>query len=319
MGVYHVLGLGQSPGALSMPLSVVLLLQIAQQCGNEKAKNFFKHSGEVEKSGSYEMTKGGVECLIAFTSKEVIEGSKVFDCRSKWFNLNFEKGRKLEEIYSSFFGKFFNHAEKEFGVRLREFKMFLIEVNYMDFEDCFKKIGITMGALRDKEVWANMIGGSNQINSAILVAGAYTATPSKYYYLFQNNQKLLEPEWAEKPKKNNINQLVEEALNRWFELPIFNIDLGGILKDLKDLFKYRQKVNKGEVEEILENRDLDEQFFAKLRNFIISNEDGSVEKSAIFDKFVSIWEKLDLGINNFSKWKKWAENEKIIHELNVFK
>ncbi|MDW7977157.1 MAG: hypothetical protein RMI35_11430, partial [Leptospiraceae bacterium] len=203
IGVYHILGLGQNPGALSMPLSVVLLLQIARR--NEKAKNFFKHSGEVKKSGSYEMTKGGVECLIAFTSKEVIEGSKVFDCRSKWFNLNFEKRRKLEEIYSSFFGKFFNHTEKEFGVRPKEFKMFLIEVNYMDFEDCFKKIGITMRALRDKEVWANMIGGSNQINSTILVAGAYTATPSKYYYLFQDRNYLNQSGLKSQKRITSIN------------------------------------------------------------------------------------------------------------------
>lgn len=62
-----------------------------------------------------------------------------------------------------------------------------------------------------------------------LTAGNYIAKVLKYYYLFQNDPKLPEPECAEKPKKENVESLVISAIEKWHEIPIFNLDLGKII------------------------------------------------------------------------------------------
>jgi hypothetical protein len=192
MGVYHVSGLGIHPGALSVPLSTVYIMQIGQYRGKEAARNFFASSGEADRKGSQEKTRGQIECVIVFTSKEVAEGKRLEECKSKWFQLDFKKGKSLAEVYSRFFNELFYHIEKEFNFRPKKFELFVVRVDHTNFEDCFTKIGTTLKTLVGKEIWANMIGGSNQINMATLTAGAYIATVSKYYYLFQNDPKLLE-------------------------------------------------------------------------------------------------------------------------------
>jgi hypothetical protein len=45
MGVYHISGVGFRPGAVTVPLTAVYILQIAQALGIEEAKEFFRYSG----------------------------------------------------------------------------------------------------------------------------------------------------------------------------------------------------------------------------------------------------------------------------------
>ncbi|MEM4711664.1 MAG: hypothetical protein QXI78_01305, partial [Archaeoglobaceae archaeon] len=110
----------------------------------------------------------------------------------------------------------------------------------------------------------SIIGGSNQINIAILTAGAYKATVSRYYYVFQNTQNLLEPEEIEKPSRENLNQIVCEAIRRWQEFPIFNIGIGDLLRNINEVFEHRKKVNKKEIEGVLEYLGFGKQYLAKL-------------------------------------------------------
>jgi len=318
MGVYHISGLGVNPGALSVPLSTVYILQIGQNLGIEAARNFFASSGEAERKGSQEKTRGQVECVIVFTSKEVAEGKRLEDCKSRWFQLDFKKVKSLAEVYSKFFSRLFDHIEKDFGFRPKDFELYVVRVDHTNFEDCFIKIGTTLKALTGKEIWANMVGGTNQINMATLTAGAYIATVSKYYYLFQNDPKLLEPEWAEKPKKENIESLVISAIEKWYEIPIFNLDLGKIITRLRDEFSVRKKINVGELQQLLQDLGLSKDYIPKLRNFLVIKDDF-VEKGPIFDRLVTFWQKLDeIGIKNFKEWKEWAEKEGILSKIELF-
>ncbi|MDI9610442.1 MAG: hypothetical protein QFX36_03845 [Archaeoglobales archaeon] len=323
MGVYHVAGLGKNPGALTVPLSIVYILQAAQALGVEEAQEFFKFSGEMERKGSYEKTKGGVECVIAFTSREVIEG-EIFEFNSNWFDLNFPKNKKikLKEVYEKFFKKLFNHLSEQFPeLELKKFDLFLVEVKYTDFEDCFKKVGITLRALRDKELWGNIIGGSNQLNIAILTAGAYTETISRYYYVFQKTTNILEPEWAKKPNRKNIKELARESIDRWYELPIFSIRVGDILKKIEDVFEGREKANKKEIENVIKDFGLTNQFLAKLQGIgILKFNRDVVEKGYRFEKLLSIWKEVDKfsDVDNFSNWKNWAKKEGVLHEIKLF-
>ncbi len=88
MGVYHISGLGTSPGALTMPLTAIYVLQVAQAVGFEEAERLFEHSGELGGKGSFEKVRGLPEVVIAFTSKEVIEGKIYVRYLSKWFGFS---------------------------------------------------------------------------------------------------------------------------------------------------------------------------------------------------------------------------------------
>jgi hypothetical protein len=318
MGVYHLSGLGVNLGALTVPISTVYILQMAQHCGVKVAENFFAASGEAERKGSQEGIRGQVECVIAFTSKEVAEGDALRECESKWFNLKFEKGTPLDEVCSKFFDKLFGHMKKEFRFEPRKFEFLVIQVDHRNFEDCFRKIGPTLKALVDKELWANMIGGTNQINMAILTAGAYVASVSKYYYLFQENQKLLEPEWADKPTKNNIGNLALKAIESWYEIPIFNLDLGDLMTELKKTFEGKEKINIGELRSILDGLNLGKEYIPKLRGILLF-ENETVRKGPFFERLLKLWEELDsIRIKNYSEWKKWAKNEGVLKEVKIF-
>jgi len=318
MGVYHISGLGRSPGALTVPLSTVYLLQIAQQLGIDTAKNFFAYSGEAERKGSQEKTRGQVECVIAFTSREVAEGGGLSGCRSKWLNLDFKSGESLENVFGKFFNKLFDYIEKEFEFRPKEFEFYVVEVKHTNFEDCFMKIGTTMKALVGKEIWANMIAGTNQTNIAILTAGAYIASVSKYYYIFQSEQQLLDPEWAERPDRKNIWRLTKLAVENWNEIPIFNLDLGKIITRLRNEFSEGEIINKGKLEQILRDLGLSKDYIPKLRSFLVLKGD-IVEKSPLFERLVKLWEDLDKkDVKNFSEWIKWAESEGILRKVEIF-
>jgi len=47
--------------------------------------------------------------------------------------------------------------------------------------------------------------------------------------------------------------------------------------------------------------------------------DDLVEKSPIFDRLVGFWQKLDeIGIKNFTDWKKWVDERVSLSEIEVF-
>ncbi len=349
MGVYHVSGLGLSPGALTVPLTVVYLLQIAQLEGDEIAIQFFSSSGEVKpRSGSREELPGIPEYLLILTSKDVIEGRKSLRYRSSWFGIpRTVKNEPIGSVLKMYFENLGRYFEREFGgdVASKVLKLkgiYLLEVLHDDFEDCFFKAGVTLKALGSitlqgtiHEIWANMVAGTNQINSAILMAGAYTAAVSRYYYLFQSfeNSDLLEPEWVDKPRRKIP---VELLLQRWNELPLFNIDIGPILLKIAEIFQGREVVNISEFRHALKeeinklraresaevwqysDRILNEQFLAKLVGRIILISGSKVTKGPLFDRIIGIWRKIDLtDVGNFKEWKKWAEEKEILHEVEI--
>lgn len=129
---------------------------------------------------------------------------------------------------------------------------------------------------------------------------------------------MLEPECAEKPKKENIESLVISAIEKWHEIPIFNLDLGKIITRLRDEFSVRDKINLRELRQILQELGLGMDYIPKLRSFLVIKDD-LVEKSPIFDRLVGFWQKLDeIGIKNFTDWKKWVDERVILSEIEVF-
>ena len=72
MGVYHLMGLGLSPGVVIGPITY--LSHRYQRWGIDDRK-FFAHSGEVRQREKGEKV-GDIQALVLFTTKEVLNGEK---------------------------------------------------------------------------------------------------------------------------------------------------------------------------------------------------------------------------------------------------
>jgi transposase-like protein len=105
----------------------------------DTAKNFFAYSGEAERKGSQERTRRQVECVIAFTSREVAEGGGLSGCRSKWLNLDFKSGESLENVFGKFLTNFSIISKKSFEFRSKEFEFYIVEIKHTNFEDCLRR------------------------------------------------------------------------------------------------------------------------------------------------------------------------------------
>lgn len=195
-----------------------------------------------------------------------------------------------------------------------------LEVNHEDFEDCFFKIGVTLNALKDKEIWINMIGGTNQINTTMLTSGGLSAAAVRYYYVFQSlaNIKLLHPE-INKPNLNNLKDIVPVILNKWHEFPIFHLDIGQIIENLNGLFKDRQKVNIKEIEKLLIELNFPKEYIAKIRGRLIKIDGNTVSKGYMLTRLAEMQLRVkeeSKKYNNSSLWEKWAIKNGLLWKLD---
>jgi hypothetical protein len=307
MGVYHLGGMGKNPGALTVPLTYIYILLKAANLGNEEARKFFETSGEL-----HQERKGAPEYLIVFTSREVIQG-KVYSFEDRWFNSGGDFPKSLWKYLSNLWGELEDDNFRPFydGEWIKN--IYFVEVKHTDFEDCFEKVGTTLYALREKELWLNMIGGSNQINFSLLLAGTLNAASARYYYLFQSQLSLLHPE-IEKPDMRNPSSFVRIALEKWYELPVFQLTMGGLINQLSEKLSHRD-MNIGELERILQEQGLEKQHIAKLRGRLITVSGERVSRGPMLERIAGLNKRIHKEIDNFTKWKEWAIEQKILWEL----
>jgi len=316
MGVWHLSGLGTRPGALTMPLTYVYLLLKAASKGDVRARRFFESSGEKKQE-----RKGAPQALVIFTSEEVITGKLQDDIQDKWFNTKRQSSapKTIARYLSNLLNKLKDEDFSGFYDGWLDYIYFL-KVDHEDFEDCFYKVSITLNALRDKEIWINMVGGSNLINAALLTAGSFSAVAVRYYYAFQSNISLLHPE-IERPNFKNPINVVDNILDeRWHELPIYHLDIGKIVEKLNQLFKYREEVNLKEVEKELKGLGYPKGYIAKIRGRLITIDGDSVSKGYMLTHLAELQQKAKKEserCNNFSHWRRWAVEKGILWELTL--
>ncbi|MBC7092137.1 MAG: hypothetical protein H5T50_09580, partial [Nitrososphaeria archaeon] len=268
MGVWHLSGLGKSPGAVTVPLTYVYIMLKAASLGDRVAKEFFLTSGEYGQE-----FKGAPEGLILFTSKEIIDGSIKGNARDDWFrscgdSVIVRKAiakylfRLLNYLRDSSFTPFYG------GDWIKD--IYLVEVRHDNFDDCYFKIGVTVRAFRDKELWANMIGGTNQINYALLISGSLFAAIQRYYYIFQSQTELLHPD-IKISDLENLSVVVKRLFDMWHELPIFQFDIGPLISRLCRLFEERgNKINIKEVKQLLRELNYSDMYLPKIRGKLIT-------------------------------------------------
>jgi hypothetical protein len=307
MAAYHLSGMGLSPGAVTVPLSYVYLLLKAASLGNEDAKKFFATSGEAGQS-----TKGGPECLILFTSKDVI-GGKVNPFEDQWFQSGGEFPKAMWRYLSNLWKALEDEGFRPFYGSDWIKHIYFVEVDHTNFEDCFEKAGTTLYALRKKELWINMIGGSNQTNLALLLAGTLLAVAVRYYYIFQSKISYLHPE-TEKPDMRNPTDFVKDALRKWYELPVFHLVLGELVSRLYERLS-QDGMSEGELEKMLQEMGLDRSWIPKLRGRIINTDGKRVSRGPMLEMMAKLNERIDRNVDNFPKWQEWGKRRGILWEM----
>ena len=321
MGVYHFTALGLSPGAVTLPLSTVYALLVGAYIREYKsAQDFFRYSGE----RNQEM-KGGPETLVIFTTKEILgtenkntQVSLKFDVRSNLFGKVFQKGISIPKVIGKYLGLMYDFLEKQGFSPFYNGKwikhIYLVQVEHKDYSDAFHKIGVTMMSHRDKEVWINMIAGTNQQTIAMLNTGLFFGTATRYYYIFQENEAFLDSIYL---KKDITEGVVERLLQQWNSLPIFFAGRYGFFIELVKKFK---EFNNAIPESILKEttREYDVKLEKLVQYLHFDKEKKQYYPTKELENIISLYKEIiQKNITNHSEWKKWCAKERLLYELDL--
>jgi hypothetical protein len=216
MGVYHLMGLGRSVGAITGPLSY---LAQRYQHWNAEDRQFFARSGEVKQRQQGQKV-GDVQALVLFTTPEVLSGDlSCFDY------VDNPPGRIAEGHVQK------GGATKETLRRLlrREWPtiaggrkigtIFWCEVDRRDIRSTYEHIIQVVAALSDvggqgKEMWVNLTGGNNVLNFALELAATLSGDVARLYYV-----------QAENPAAEKCVRFTAQN-GYWVELPVMLLALG---------------------------------------------------------------------------------------------
>lgn len=226
MGVYHLMGLGLSPGAVTGPISY---LAHRYERGNQDDLEFFSRSGEVEQNPD---EKGDIQAIVIFTTKEVLEGSDTQNdlyyvenrsgkvAKKPHTTLNLPMQVQLKELlkknWSNIRGK--NHKREKGDI-------FWCEVDLRNTELTYDRIIKVVAALdnpgkRGKEVWSNLTGGNNVINFALQLAATLSSAIARLYYVQAINED------AEKCVRFTAEH------GYWVELPVIPLVLSPLIEEV---------------------------------------------------------------------------------------
>jgi len=222
MGVYHLMGLGLSPGAVTGPISY---LAHRYQRANKDDLEFFSRSGEAEQNPD---EKGDIQAIVIFTTKEVLEGSDTQDdlyyvenrsgtvakkpktplrlpmqtqlkdlLKKDWSNIcgkdSKTKGEKQNGRESGKDSKTDNEKQNEKKGKREKGDIFWCEVDLRNTALTYDRVIKVVAALdnpgkRGKEVWSNLTGGNNVINFALQLAATLSSALARLYYVQAINE-----------------------------------------------------------------------------------------------------------------------------------
>ncbi len=211
MGVFHFMGLGRSPGAVTVALSY---LAARYKRWNADDQHFFATSGEIGQSAK----PGDVQALVLFTTPEVRQGEEkalaypYMDNKAGFSTGKETPARPMRDVLYDVLGKDLPALS---GGRAR------VALYWCDYDrnrptQTFERVARTFLAAKPpgklgKEVWVNLTGGTNVLNSAFELASALTGVPARIYYVLVPSEEL---------------KLIRHTANtQWVELPIVNAAL----------------------------------------------------------------------------------------------
>ncbi|MBN1813843.1 MAG: hypothetical protein JXA14_18535 [Anaerolineae bacterium] len=236
MGVYHLMGLGLSPGAITGPLTY---LANRYRRWNVSDQHFFARSGEAAQRKVGDKV-GDVQGIALFTTREVLAG---YDEASGRTFTSFHytdnpagriaggplvEGEPMKQVLR----KLFRREWPGIGGGRRKVTIFWCEVNRRDIGSTYERVARVVTALsgaggQGKEMWVNLTGGNNVINFALELAATMSGDVARLYYVQAENPD------AEKC----VRYTAEEGY--WVELPVMPLALGRLSRAILDLLRVR--------------------------------------------------------------------------------
>jgi hypothetical protein len=196
LGVYHIMGLGRSVGAVTAALSY---LAARFERDDESDRDFFQGSGEVDQP--LDQKRGDVQALIFVTTPEIhnhIRGAEPF-------YLN-QPGRTGGQMITDWtvpqaIGKLLLEPLRILTQTSRDpedpRRRRLVEIYWCEIERdrptlTFERIARTLVAAKPqgklgKEVWINYTGGTNIINSALQLSVSLLGVSARLYYILTDH------------------------------------------------------------------------------------------------------------------------------------
>lgn len=177
MGIVHLAGIGRSPGAVTAALA------------------YLKREKPIPDEDI-------VEEIILFTSQEIRNGEVKADeyIWNQYGTTHGQKGRRRENVLG---------VVSEFlreGMLPPWGKMYVWIVDTNDFESCFEAVAKVIIAKGDpegtgKHLWANLTGGTNVLNAAIIESAIFSGLIARLYYTFISKEceRYLQPSAKNRP------------------------------------------------------------------------------------------------------------------------
>ena len=185
MGVYHLMGLGRSPGAITGPISY---LAHRYQRWNEEDRAFFARSGEVRQREAGEKV-GDVQALVLFTTREVLNGEVlayefVENPPGRIATGPKQPRQPMKEVLRQLLRREWPAISggRPFGT------IFWCEVDRRDIRTTYERVIRVVAALsgvggQGHEMWGNLTGGNNVINFALELAATLSGAVARLYYV----------------------------------------------------------------------------------------------------------------------------------------
>ncbi|GAB4440173.1 MAG: hypothetical protein Kow00120_08230 [Anaerolineae bacterium] len=226
MGVYHFMGLGRSVGAVTAALSY-LAARYARD--NPQDRAFFALSGEVNQPA--DRKRGDVQALVLFTTEEIYDGNKP----SNGYILNQPgqcKGpQKAGERVSLLLERLAREDLRTLTITSRDPAKAAprkeIEVYWCLYRpdqptETFERVASTISAAKapgalGKEVWINLTGGTNIINSALQLSVGLLGVSARLYYIWSEHTDCV----AHTVHRDDLGT---ERDTFWVDLPILYFD-----------------------------------------------------------------------------------------------
>ena len=232
MGVYHLMGLGLSPGAVTGPLSY---LACRHRRWSEADRAFFGGSGERAHRDEGRRV-GDAQALVLFTTREVIAG----EARGRYVDNPFGSSQGAEgegplpEVLRRVLPEVWPVAEGR-----AEGRVYWCEVDRGDFAGTFGRMVRLIAALRGagkqgKEMWAHLTGGGNVVNAALLTAGAVSGDVARTGYV-------------QAPPKAETCLRCPCEKGYWVEVPVVPLAVAPLAEPVLDLLSAAGPLSAAEI------------------------------------------------------------------------
>lgn len=229
MGVYHLMGLGRSVGAVTGPISFLTYQYFHNQA-------FFNRSGEAKQREEGKKV-GDIQAMIFFTTQEVLEGKlpegRPFFAYSYYDNAAGQIPKHPQEIKAgpmketlktlltdiwkpTVLANIVENSPQKSKMSLHR-DLYWVEIDRRNLLVTFERIALIVKALQTgkegKEIWMNLTGGNNITNFALQLAANLTGEVARLYYIQAHNQDA----------ERCIRYTAEDGY--WVEIPVMPLGL----------------------------------------------------------------------------------------------